>query len=110
MEIGVFLLNLLVTESFPFSVTDVDYGIKGRYRDIMKLSYILGCFHGAGEGTAVDSMESFILECLTGQVYLMFSGFIQRDVGPAAKNLAHVPGCLAVTHQVDSGHHSALHI
>jgi hypothetical protein len=102
MEIGVFLLNLLVAESFPFSVTDVDYGIKGCYREIMKLSYILGCFHGAGEGAAVDSMESFIFECLTGQVHLMFTGLIQRDVCPAAKNLAHVPGCLPVTHQVHS--------
>jgi hypothetical protein len=76
----------------------------------MKFSYILGCLHGAGEGAAVDSVKGFVFECLSSQVYLTFPGLIQRDVCPAAKNLTHVPGCLAVTHQVDSGHYSALHI
>jgi hypothetical protein len=66
MEFGVFSLNLLVFQSLPFSVTDIDYGIKGRYRYVMKFSYILGCFHGAGQGAAVDGMESFVFEGLTG--------------------------------------------
>jgi hypothetical protein len=76
VEFWIFLLDHMVFQSLPFSVTYIDYGIKGCNRDVMKLRYVLGCFHGSGKGAAVNRMEGLILECFTRQVHLLFSRLI----------------------------------